>query len=207
LEEKSIIGKTAKFGNETDNTTIEADGTIKFNGAATVWDDVLPTIANANTGGAAPNMTLMGSSGTIRAQEFANISASEEFQACWQLPHSWKEGSTITPHLHLYIPDDGTGGVIQFQMIYTWQNVNNGTMTETTVLGSVTRTANQGIDGNTILSFGDVVGTGKTISSLFSARIMRVQGGVDTFGGTTWLRSADIHIEKDTIGSRTATAK
>jgi hypothetical protein len=102
------------------------------------------------------------------------------------------------------VPDDGTGGVIQFQMIYTWQNINNGTMTETTVLGQITRTANQGIDGNLILSFGNIDGTGKTKSSLFSARIMRIQAGVDTFGGTCWLRSADIHIEKNKLGSNLA---
>jgi len=203
---KVYRGDKIVSGTTTDYSQIDADGLHLF-GTATVWDDLLPTIANANTGGAAPNMTLMGGSGTIRAQEFANISASEEFQPCWQLPHSWLEGSSIEPHLHLYVPDDGTGGVIQFQMIYTWQNRESGTMTETTILGQITRAANAGINGNAGLSFGLITGTGKTLSSLFSARVMRIQGGADTFSGTCWLRSADIHIELDTIGSNTRTAK
>lgn len=189
-------------GNANDNIFISSNGTMTFNGTASTWDDILPTIANANTGGASPNMTLMGGSGVIRAQEFANISATEEFQAIWQLPHSWKEGSSVYPHLHIYIPDDGTGGDIVFEMIYTWQNINDGTMTETTVNSTiVTRAANAGIDGNHILQFGAISGTGMRISSLFAARFKRIQGGVDTFNGTTWLRSADIHVEKDTLGS------
>lgn len=202
------VAGVERIGDGTNYTEFETDGTIKFVGTATVFDDLLPTIANANTGGAAPNMTLMGGSGTIRAQEFANLSSAEEYQACWQLPHGWKEGSDIVPHIHLYIPDDGTGGDIVFSMVYTWQNIDNGTMTETTVTSTaITRAANAGINGNAIASFGTIAGTGKTISSLFSARIMRVQAGADTFSASTWLRSSDLHIEKDTIGSRAISTK
>ena len=206
-DDGTFVAKTAMIGSSTDYSQFEADGTLVFAGAATVFDDILPTLANQNTGGSMPNMTLMGGSSNILAQEFANVSAGEQFQGCWQLSHSWKEGSNIVPHIHLYVPDDGTGGDVVFTMVWTWQNIDSGTMTETSVNGTLTRAANAGINGNAMISFGTISGSGKTISSLFSAKISRVQGGADTFSGTTWLRSADIHIEKDTVGSRQITIK
>jgi len=175
---------------------------------APVYEDLLPTTSNANAGGAAPTMTLMGGSSTIRAQHFANASPTEEYQAVWQLPHGWKEATEVEPHVHLYVPDDATGGNIVLSMVYTWQNKDNGTMTETTVTSTpIVRAANAGINGNCVATFGTIAGTGKTISSLFSARIMRVQAGADTFGGSIWLRSVDMHIQVDTLGSRTISAK
>lgn len=100
--------------------------------------------------------------------------------------------------------DDGTGGVIKFYMDYVWGNVDStGTIAETTVSGTITRIANAGIANNAILSFGTISGIGKTISSVFMARIYRNPADVaDTFGVSTWLKSADIHYECDTIGSR-----
>ena len=34
------------------------------------------------------------------------------------------------------------------------------------------------------------------------AQFKRVQGGADTFGGTCWLLSSDLHIVKDDLGSK-----
>jgi len=200
---------TARFWDHTTNyTQFESDGTMKMVGTATVFEDLLPTLSNANTWWAAPNITLMWGSGIIRAQEFDNVSASEEYQATRQLPHSWKEWSDIEPHIHLYIPNDWTGGNIVFTMTYTRQNIDNWTMTEATVTSTaITRTAGQWINGNAIASFWTISGSGKTISSLFAARIMRVQWWADTFSWKTWLRSADLHIEKDTLWSRTISSK
>jgi hypothetical protein len=127
----------------------------------------------------------------------------------FQIPHWYKEGSVIVPHVHIYIPDDGTGGVIKFYCEYAWTNIDQtGEVSTTTVSGTITRTASQGINNNAILSFGNITGTGKTISSVFMCRIYRNPAdAADTFTSSVWLKSADIHAEKDTEGSRTITAK
>ena len=189
-------------GGVTDYAEFDATGALKFNGAATIWDDVLPTTFLQLTGNAAPNITLVGASSHLRAQEFANSSANEEFLPVWQIPHKWKAESAIVPHLHIYVPDDGTGGDIVFGMYYTWTNTNGTSAAETgPIYATLTRAANAGINANAIISFGSIAGTGKTFSSIFRAKIYRVQAGADTFGGTCWLLSGDIHVEIDKLGT------
>ena len=198
-----VLG-TARFGDHTTNyTQFEADGSMLMVGSATVFDDVYPSSVTIGSGGSAPSFTAY--NGNLRAYEFLGSGATtKELNMGFQIPHSYKEGSTIVPHIHLYIPDDGTGGVIKFYCEYTWTNVNQtGTTATTTTSGTITRVANEGINNNAILSFGEIVGTGKTMSSVFMCRIYRNPAdAADTFGVSCWLKSADIHIEMDTLGSR-----
>jgi hypothetical protein len=199
----SVRTATARIGTASNYVDIASDGHLTLAGTATVFDDLLPTTFSATTGGSAPNITLIGASTILKAQEFANSSATEEKLPIWQLPHRWKNGSNVYPHIHLYVPNDATGGVISFSMTYMWSNIGDTTATETTVTGTITRTANQGISSNIILDFTAIVGTGKTESSIFTAKISRVQGGADTFSGTCWLLSTDIHIEIEKFGANT----
>jgi hypothetical protein len=182
---------------------VAADGSPRLVGDATQWDDVLPTVSFQLNGVEAPNITPIGGSAVLRAQEFPNSSANEEFCPTWQLPHIWKEGSAFVPHLHLYVPDNAVGGDLVFSMIYAFSNVHATAFADAeAVTGKITRAAEAGIDANAILAFPAITIPTGTLSALFSAQIKRVQGGADTFGGTCWLRSADLHIEIDALGSR-----
>ena len=203
-----LLIPTAKIGDSTNNTEFEADGTIKFNGTATVYDDLLPSSVTIGSGANAPSFTSY--NGNLKAYEFVGSGATpKELNLGFQIPHTYKEESSIEPHIHLFIPDDVTGGGIKFYCEYTWTNRDQaGSVATTTVSGTITRTGAQGINNNAILSFGTIAGTGKTISSIFMCRIYRDPADVaDTFGVSTWLKSADIHFEKDGIGSRTITTK
>lgn len=202
---ESSNSATHKFGAGINRTLIEEDGTVKFEGNATIWKDLLPTAVYQPQSTSAPNITLIGGTGNLKAQEFPNNGTSEEFHPTWQLSHEWKEGSIIVPHLHLYIPNDANGGVLDFRMVYSWVNVNGTGLVEGTLTGTITRAANAGINSNAILSFGNLDGTGMKISSLLAAKIYR--NTADTYNGSCWLRSADLHIECDTVGSRTALVK
>lgn len=123
--------------------------------------------------------------------------------AVWQIVHAAKVGAAFSPHLHLYVPDDGTGGDIVFAMVYRFTPLNGtGGADSAAVYGTLTRAANAGVNGNAILDFGPLTPANATISSMFHARFQRVQGGADTFGGTCWLLSADLHIEIDALGSK-----
>lgn len=193
----------AQLGGAADYLNIAADGTPTLVGAATVWDDLLPTTYIQLTGGAAPNITTVGDSSALRAQEFANSSSAEEMNAIWQIIHAAKVGAAFSPHLHLYVPDDGTGGDIVFQMIYRFTPIGGtGGSDSAAVYGTLTRAANAGINGNAIVAFDPITPANATISSMFHAQFKRVQAGADTFGGTCWLLSADLHIEHDALGSK-----
>jgi hypothetical protein len=177
-------------GDGTNQLVIEADGTIRFQGTATVWKDLLPTAVYPPTGTASPNITVYPGATTLKCQEFPAGGAD----------------STIYPHMHMAIPDDGTGGTINFQMIYQWVNHDQvGAVTEVTLNSTtITRTANQGVGHNVVISFPSISGIGKQISSIISCRVIRAAG---TFGPSVWLKSADLHVECDAVGSREAFVK
>lgn len=192
----------------SDYTQVETDGTLVAHGAAVCHDDVYPSALSVGTGGNAPSFTAY--SGNMMASEFVGLgAAAKEVFAQFQIYHSYDEGTTVIPHIHLYIPDNVTGGNIKFSMEYHWENVDTtGAIVTSTATGTITRAANAGISSNHILSFGNVAGTGKTISSILSARIYRDPSDAgDTFGASVWLRSGDVHISKNTMGSRTELVK
>lgn len=174
-----------------------------------VWKDLYPSSVTIGSGGTAPSFTQY--NGNLYAYEFVGTSATKQLNMGFQLNHDYKEGSDIKFHVHLYIPDDGTGGVIKMSCEYTWTNINQtGTVNTTTITGTVTRAANAGINNNAILSFDSAIisGSGKGISSVFMCRIFRDPiDNADTFGLSVWLKSADIHYQVDTLGSRQETAK
>ena len=203
MAEDSFTIITPKFGRPSGYTSFEEDGTMKLEGNATVYKDLLPSSVTLNSTGANyPAFTAY--NGTLRAHEFVGAGATlKEMFLGFQMPHEWKEGSTISPHLHIRIPSDGTGGVIKFYVDYSWTNVGEVEGAVTTVSATATIAANDTTKSNTIFSLGGIVGTGKIISSIFMCRIYRDPADVaDTFGSSVWLKSADIHVECDTIGSR-----
>jgi hypothetical protein len=205
------ILNTRTFGDLAGGNTLEvgSDGTLKLNGNATAFVDLLPSSISIGGGGNAPSFTAY-NGGNLRAYEFVGSGAQlKELNMGFQLPHEYKEGSSIMPHIHLHVPNDGTGGTIKFYCEYEWANIDQaGAISPVTVAGTKVVTANFGAQNNVIVSFGNIVGTGKTISSIFMCRIYRDPADAsDTFGASAWLKSADIHVEIDTLGSRQATSK
>lgn len=198
---------TLKIGGVSNYTEFEADGTMKLVGNATVFDDLLPHSVTVGAGASAPSFTAF--NGNLKAYEFVGATTLKELNMSFQIPHSYKEGSDIVPHVHLHIPDDVTGGTIKFYFEYNWTNVDQtGVVATTTISGTTVRTPSQGINTNSKLIFPAITGTGKTISSIISCRIYRDPTDVaDTFAASVWMKAADLHYEKDTIGSRTTLVK
>lgn len=195
----AILGK---LGGLTHYTNFEADGTMQAIGDATCWDDLLPSSVTVGSGVNAPAFTSY--NGNLRAYEFVGAVQTKELNMGFQMSHTREANSSISPHIHLYIPDDVSGGVIKFGLEYTWTSINDvGAISTNTIYGTVTRTANQGINNNAILKFPDIVGTNKGLSSLLMCRLFRnAADSEDTFGSSVWLKSSDIHIIKDMLGSR-----
>lgn len=120
-----------------------------------------------------------------------------------QLPHSWKEGSTIEPHCHI-APEDNAGGVVRMGLEYSWQNIDGtfGASTTTYVDKNIGTTAK----AHKLASFGNVDGTGMTASSILVCRLFRNSSNAnDTYTGkSVFLLSVDVHIKKDKLGEITS---
>lgn len=189
-----------RFGTDTSYTEFEPDGTMVSVGDATTYDDVYPSSVTIGVGGNAPSFSVY--AGNLKAYEFTGGTSNKEMHIGYQIYHSYEEGTSVVPHLHVYVANNGVGGTVIFDMEYEWANVDDtGTVTTTTVQATLTLPADSTVRKNQIISFGDITGTGKKISSVFMTKITRRQD-LDTFSGSVWLKSADIHIRKSTIGSR-----
>jgi len=183
-------------------TYIDNDGFQEDFGDSRTYDDVYPSAASVGVGANAPLITSY--SGNLQAYEFVGVATLKQLTFQFQLYHSYAEGTDVFPHIHLYIPDDITGGNIKFFCEYSWSNVGDaGAISTTTVSGTITRGASEGIAKNAVLSFDSLTGTGKQISSILTARIYRDPSDIeDTFGSSVWLLSADVHILTNTRGSK-----
>lgn len=186
---------------------IETTGFEENFGDAQAWDDVYPSAAALGRGSAAPPISVY--SAPFEAPEFPGAAVGKEITLQFQIYHSYNQGTDVVPHLHLYIPDDATGGTIKFSADWHWDNVNTtGAVASGSVSGTIVRGAAAGIALNQILSFGAFTGAGKHISSILTLRVLRDPGdAADTFGSSVWLRSADVHIRKNTEGSRSEFVK
>ena len=131
---------------------------------------------------------------------FRNGAGVEAMSFTVQLPHNWKEGTTIYPHIH-WVPRASGSGNIQWNLDYSWADLDettpatfpaittssvviSGPFTENNHLLSKLTSGNVGIDG-----------TGKKKSSVLICRIWRdssVSG--DTYNNDAGGLSIDFHI-------------
>lgn len=121
-----------------------------------------------------------------------------------QMPHAWKQGSIIRPHVHWRKKTAGAGKVM-WQLEYEWTNVwDIETDTFTTLTNDTP--AEDRDDGSAkrhlLTSFGDIDMAGFEISVMGLLRISRLGGDpADDYAGVAQLKEFDIHIMLDSLGS------
>lgn len=204
----NINAQEVKINN---NLVIEADGTLRMDSSATLWDDLRVSLDKASS--AASLDFLPGASSGPEIWYFRNAAGVEAMSFTVQIPHSWKEGSTIYPHIH-WIPKNTATGDVEWNFDYTWANYDPNTpqifpaLTTSTVvaIGPFTQSAHV-ITPLTTNNAG-LTATGKTVSSVLICRIWRDSGrAADTYNNNVGLISIDFHFEMDTFGSRSEYSK
>jgi len=199
----------ARFGDGvTDYSEFEADGTLKMNGAATVWDDLRVQILTRTSARVSPTFTAgFGGNAELYTYLFdPDTDNNVYFEA--QMPHSWAS-TKIYPHVHWSPTTTGTGNV-RWILECSWTDYQQTFGTAFTyVLDSNIAEASQ---------WKHVIadpGTGVTptvnqngVSSMLICRLYRDGGAAeDTYDDEASLVAFDIHYEIDTIGSRTMYSK
>lgn len=124
---------------------------------------------------------------------FANGSDARHIQCVVQIPHSWKRGTPIRPHVHFTVPSTNTGTVI-FKFDYVIANIN-GTynFASWSTLGNATYTlAASGQYKHLILSLGEIAMTGYRESCVLLTRLYAMRS-TDTYADAVILNEFDIH--------------
>jgi hypothetical protein len=190
----------------TNYTKIEADGSLSYEGTATRYDDLrVPVSSTTREGSKSPTMTKFretseGSQGVLL--QFFHASNEQELYFVVQMPHGWKEGTDIYPHVH-WTSTSLMNGVVVWGLEYTWSN-HGGAFGDTTIItGDTTVNVPSSANEMLITSLPTISGTDKTISSVLICRIFRDAANTsDSFTGEAGLIEIDFHYQIDSDGSR-----
>jgi len=166
------------------------------------WDDLRFPSQGINPPGAVTDPDLESTTGLWL---FA-AAGTETLAGIAQMPHAWKQGTDISPHVHWQKTTSASGNVY-WQLDY--EIVNNGdtaTMAYGTTLSTTsavagtpdTDTANKVL----ISSFGTIDMSAYDISCLVVWKLSRIGGdAADTYGADARLLEFDIHYQSDSLGS------
>lgn len=201
LAVKEVTTTTLPAGSQASATVTKASDGLTFEFSipqgeswqGTRFDDLFFPLAQAKQGANLKPDFDFTNNGLLFPQ---NDTAEYVLITC-QLPHRWKEGSTIFPHLH-YTQTVNAQPV--FRMEYRWTNIGDvvsGLWTNfdltTNAIAYVSGSIHQILKNAT-----GIAGTGKTISSLLEIKLYRTD---NVYTGDLLAKQFDIHIEIDGLGS------
>ncbi|KKN75935.1 hypothetical protein LCGC14_0376430, partial [marine sediment metagenome] len=206
----NLFNAESRFGDSSNFSKFETDGTLEFNGTATVFEDIVISLDSAKVP-AANAPTWSGFIGNLNAYTYG-VNDFQEFTS--EISHSYKEASTILFHLHgATNGQEGSDKTIKFEIEYelvdnqtsgAFGDVYTGTTpinAEITIPSGTTDKTSWVID----------VGTDATGNFLQGAsikgRIRRIASSGAEPASDPFVIQVGIHVEQDTIGSRTELTK
>ena len=159
-----------------------------------VWDDlVMPLVSTMRGATAKPDYDY-----TNMGMLFPQNNKGEVVYITVQMPHCWKEGTTVYPHLHFR----RTASTIPaFYISYSWTNIGDtiAAFSAATLLDTFTPAYSAGSIHQIAYLDGGIKGTNKTISSILNIKLYRND---NTVTGDVLAYQFDIHYLKDSNGSR-----
>ena len=199
-----VVGTEVLVTSAGDYTTIEPDGTIKFNGAATVWGDIDFPILIRTTGAGIPTLSTF--NGNLQMPQWAvndfNQCESQEFV------HEWKEGSTCYFHLHLNTNGlDATNRYVKFEIEYAYSANGVWQFPAVVTTADILIPANTANKTQIIMPLFNFTPSTSKIGDHVIARLKRVASTGLAPTNNPFIPMLQMHIEKDTFGSRNMTTK
>ncbi len=195
-------------GGATNYVEINTTGDMSFVGTATIWNDLFFPMSSGRIGGAnQPTWTAFQgniSEYTFSVNDYIHLPSSE-------ISHGYKEESDFELHCHIVTNGSDVGDTeVNYEVEYTIGNIN-GVMSAAAILTSGDFIIVGGTTDRTHrrIELGTISGTGILSMSSIKIRfrrIARVGGGTDPTSDP-FVTMVGVHIEEDTVGSRTEEAK
>jgi len=197
---------TPVFGDATNNTHIESDGTLVFAGTGTVYNDINTGINPRNVGANRP--TLAAFLGNIYEFQFAVGNYADMTPI--EFLHGWKEGTAVEIHVHWATGglNDGTVRGVKWEVEYTYAAMGTGVFTANAATSAETSIAANEValthKYTSIVTFTPSV----TIGAQLCIRLSRIASVTNTApAADPFLLSFGVHYQIDTVGSRSTSAK
>jgi len=187
-----------------DFTEIEIDGTVEFNGAATVWNDIYFPMSSGKIGGVNQPTWAAFQGNTM---EYAFAINDYIHLPSGEIAHSYKQGTDIELHVHIVLDGSDVGDTdVNYEVEYTIGDMNEvmsaaalATSGDYTILGG---TADR---THLFIQVGTIAGAGFLIGAALKMRFRRIPlvGGGNAPTSDPFVLMVGAHIEEDTVGSRT----
>lgn len=162
------------------------------------WEDLRFPAQAVGPGATAPNWDS-----TYLGYKFVhNAGANEEVQGVAQLPHRWREGSSIHAHIHWILTVNGAANEdVKWDLLYRWVNIG-GTFGAWTTLEVTVDVSSYSANDHLYSEWALIAGAGFTISSILDWRIQRdTADAADDHPQDVVLKEFDIHYQADAFGS------
>lgn len=174
---------------------------IRLLSTSTVWDDLMFPFSTGQQG----NLNYPPFNTDSLYFSFGIDSVGNDAQYMYfiiQLPHRWKEESTIYPHVHYKY--ETAVGTATFRMMYKWYNRESPTQKSWSWYTMDLATGNT--DKSHVMAYGNsgISGIGNNMSSILVCKVYLV-GATGTPPVNAW--QFDIHYEIDAFGSMSETEK
>lgn len=191
--------------------TVLARMKVILGGAATAYDDMLAPVTGLTRGAVRqPGLVKVGDNGAgstgVYAYGFDDTDEEEVFFHV-QMPHAWKEGTTIRPHMHWFtLANGGVGDIVEWGLEYTIANIGDvfpDTVIISTLGGGGSRPVDDTIVAKThyLSAFASNIDMANaTISCMLICRLFR-SVSEDDFTGDAIGIEFDFHYEVDSYGS------
>lgn len=199
----SVSGKCrGTFGSTTNYGIFDQSLGLRYAGNTTTWEDLRIEPNARGVAGSPVYKSGVGGTSALYSYAFQASGSLEYLYYSLQMPHSWKEGSTIYPHVHF--TTSVTSGTVKWRGTCYGANygdafVSFGNFSSTTTLSGDAWKHNIGVGTAVSMS-------GKTVSHVQSCSITR-DTTVDTSAADVFMLYIDYHHEVDSTGSDTEYGK
>jgi len=163
------------------------------------WDDLKAPATAINPAGSPSPASVNTDDGSL---EFAKNPATNVVVVWFQLPHDYVEGSNIKVHIHWAKKTSATG-TVNWQMKYKWANIGDvmPAFAPSALITAIEAVSNKDTaELHALASFGEIDGTGKSISSMIAIYLQRTAG--DTYAESVKLFEMDIHYQRNIYSSK-----
>ena len=200
----------------TENPNVQKSGStmtgrLMLTNDAIQWDDSMVPPLSVGTGPSAPSLGNAGAS-TLQTYTFQADTQDDQVWFAIQMPHRWKTGTAIYPHIHWTAPTSlataGANSSVVWCIEYNWASLG-GAYGTSSVSNFITNVVAATAYTHQISSFSAIDATGKGISSILNFRLWRkgTDAGADKYGQAAALLGFDVHYEVDGFGSDLETSK
>ena len=211
------IPNTMNVGDTTDKVVVDNVNAVRLHGDTTVFEDLRIDGNMTRVGATPPSFAKFknnGSGSTGVYLQWFSSSTINEVHFTVQLPHSWKEGSSIYPHVH-WIPKTNADGSPANQKVrwgFEYTPITNigDVFSNTSIIYAEDHHITEELvaDKHYLTPFSAITMSGKTISCILVCRLFRdATHANDTYEDLAGLLYFDIHYEVDSLGSNEELSK